>query len=352
MELFEQPIIAGVPNYAILQCVQPLDFATNFRKIAAVATTLNHSLYDGINWNFFLGYDQPPEPPFQRLKNFTWSNVGDDLDATLRFTADECEQLKSLLFLPEWLRNENGEVVSSRYALAIYLSYLSYPQKLRYLSKFGRSKSTASRTMKTMLQTLDPLASKCLSMSRRLWRDRLPVYAEAVRAKTRNATDKVVAFADGTFKHSLVPGELQQDIYSGYEKCHGFKWLGAAFPDGMWGFFAGPYVGKFGDGKLVRLSGFEQEFKTIAYRNGRWGYRCYGDWAFAFSAWMLTQETKQLFKTATFYKKVRLYNSLSPLYLRHAAFLTNCRACFREGNQVSSYFDMCPPSIFEFLNAD
>jgi len=85
MELFEQPIIAGVPNYAILQCVQPLDFATNFRKIAAVATTLNHSLYDGINWNFFLGYDQPPEPPFQRLKNFTWSNVGDDLDATLRF---------------------------------------------------------------------------------------------------------------------------------------------------------------------------------------------------------------------------------------------------------------------------
>jgi len=57
----------------------------------------------------------------------------------------------------------------------------------------------------------------------------------------------------------------------------------------MWGFFAGPYVGKFGDGKLVRLSGFEQEFKTIAYRNGRWGYRCYGDWAFAFSAWMLTQ---------------------------------------------------------------
>jgi len=37
------------------------------------------------------------------------------------------------------------------------------------------------------------------------------VYADAVRAKTRKATDKVVAFADGTFKHSVVP-ELQQDI--------------------------------------------------------------------------------------------------------------------------------------------
>jgi len=60
------------------------------------------------------------------------------------------------------------------------------------------------------------------------------VYAEAVPAKTRNATDKVVAFADGTFKHSLVPGELHHDIYSGYEKAVSSQphLLGAAFSDG------------------------------------------------------------------------------------------------------------------------
>jgi hypothetical protein len=35
-----------------------------------------------------------------------------------------------------------------------------------------------------------------------------------------------------------------------------------------------------------------------------------------------------------------------------AMFLTNCNCCYYGGNQISFYFDMCPPTLQEFLTQD
>jgi hypothetical protein len=51
-----------------------------------------------------------------------------------------------------------------------------------------------------------------------------------------------------------------------------------------------------------------------------------------------------------FKKQMKIQRVRVEAMWRIAVFLTNALTCAREGNQISSYFDLCPPTLEEFLD--
>jgi len=66
------------------------------------------------------------------------------------------ERLNSLLLLPEWLRNENGEFVSSRYALAIY-SFCLIPKSFAFFLNLGGRNRQPAEQWRICCRPLTPL---------------------------------------------------------------------------------------------------------------------------------------------------------------------------------------------------
>eukprot|EP00286_Rhodomonas_abbreviata_P010847 CAMPEP_0181320950 /NCGR_PEP_ID=MMETSP1101-20121128/18408_1 /TAXON_ID=46948 /ORGANISM="Rhodomonas abbreviata, Strain Caron Lab Isolate" /LENGTH=394 /DNA_ID=CAMNT_0023428711 /DNA_START=82 /DNA_END=1263 /DNA_ORIENTATION=+ len=118
----------------------------------------------------------------------------------------------------------------------------------------------------------------------RLWFDE---FAERIWQKG-SLFRNCICFVDGIFVEICRPGgpknfhalTPQSYFYNGYEKCHGLKYIGAVFPNGIllaWG----PFYGSQHDSPLLMYrTPILAALRRLFYRLGRW-YIVFGDSAFA-----------------------------------------------------------------------
>lgn len=243
--------------------------------------------------------------------------------------------------------------------------------------RYNRDPSTLSRVRKLAYQLLDPVVDRLSRLDRVCYRRRLDDYCAAI-ANAGAPAPNCIGFIDSTYTPYQKPMVGQDQVYNGYYGGHGVKTLTVAFPDGMTGHTFGPCSVRAGDGRILRESNLEEEMKTLAYRNGRWQYFLYGDWAFGLRPWLWSQFrfpqspgedafnkyfsqcrvaveidyhlTKTPFKTVTSKFKNSVRNRLSLRSMNHAIVIKNLRAIIKGGNQISSMFGLNPPALLEYIN--
>jgi DDE superfamily endonuclease len=96
----------------------------------------------------------------------------------------------------------------------------------------------------------------------RLTIDKLKQYARVVGNKCY--TDRVWGFVDGTIRPICRPSSLpQRPLYSGYARCHCFKFQSITTPDGLTTSCNGPHLGSIGDWRMWHDSGIEQKLQAL-----------------------------------------------------------------------------------------
>jgi hypothetical protein len=273
-------------------------------------------------------------------------------------------------------------------AMCILLRRLRYPV-IYYdmVATFGRSREQLCRVFNFMVNFVYGEWKSTIYCNTRIVRARIAQYAAAVHAKG-SPLASVWAFPDGTKIESCrisatakgAAGlNLQKRIYSGHKRKHCLNFQGLTTPDGLCIHFFGPLEGSRHDVTLLRVSKLQEFFETNSDIFG--GYYIYGDPAYPISKWIISgyrgtnlDEEKELFNAAmsrvrqgvewnfgrlktlwgfiTFkmQQKIMLSNVGSVVLV--AMFLTNCNCCYQGGNQISTYFNMQPPTLKEYLTKE
>jgi len=112
--------------------------------------------------------------------------------------------------------------------------------------------------------------------------EKIESYAKIVEKK--GGVSSVWGFIDGTMRAICRPVEFQRRYYSGYKKCHSYKFQAVMTPDGILSSLTGPWPGREGDRGMYLESGLEQHLRVV---NEGWRAEdrlyLYGDPAYALS---------------------------------------------------------------------
>jgi len=163
-------------------------------------------------------------------------------------------------------------------------------------------------------------------------------------------------------------------MYNGKDRVHGYKYQGLSAPDGIMLQMWGPFPGRRHDVAMLRESGLLALLREVFPEFGIYGDPAYPlsfilvrpfrgaavlpeaeasfntemssvresvEWGFG----MLTN-TWQSF---SFTRKEKMLERPLALYYQVATLLMNCRTCMRGGNITSTYFNLAPPSLEQYL---
>ena len=332
----------------------------------------------------------PPERPYIPDIRFDLSNMSDvDCKGKHRFDKAGVLKLVLLLKIPSVVVTSSGDRVGDVESLCILLRRLRYPcVYYDMIPIFGRSEAQICRVVNEMITLILSKWKDTIYCNIELVRKRLSLYAQAIVQKG-SPLGKVWSFADGTkittcriSATSTLEFEdgtgmnLQKTIYSGHKRQHCLNFQGLTTPDGLCIHFFGPIEGSRHDMTLLRESNLLQF--SDARENIFNDYLIYGDPTYASSRWIVSgfkgndfDESKKHFNKAmssvrqgvelnfgriktlwafvTFgrQKKIMLSNVGGAVVV--AVLLTNCHCCYYNGNQISSYFNLQPPSLEEYL---
>ncbi|CAG7726398.1 unnamed protein product [Allacma fusca] len=285
------------------------------------------------------------------------------------------------LHFPEEIVTKHRIKFSAMEGLCILLRRLCYPNRLSDLVKvFNRDISSISRIYLFMLNNIYSRYGHLLRTLKQFWLS--PKDLEnfcQVCYESGSVLPNICGFIDGTARPICRPTLNQKEQYSGYKKEHCLKYQSVVFPNGLIGRLDGPFNGRRHDAAILHLSGLIKELKEVFVNpDGTW-YRLYGDPGYTNSKFInvgytnkihLTRYHKifnkcmselrvsveygfgkilQLFAFNDFKKNNKLL--LQPLKKQYivSALLANCHTCLR-GSQVSMYFKVDPPCIYEYLN--
>ncbi|KAF0697991.1 Aste57867_11373 [Aphanomyces stellatus] len=316
-----------------------------------------------------------------------------DADAILKFRFDVAgiQRLVALLCVPNVVITEYRDRCNGDEALCITLYKMSYPRRYYdMMDTFGRSRESLSHIFCTMVDLLYAKWSDVIYFSKTVTPSRLEIFAKAIESKGSPMAN-IFAFIDGSkFETCRItqrkepqgpclnyPADLQRQIYSGHKRRHCLNFQGLTAPDGLCIHFWGPIEGSRHDTTLLR------ESKLMEYLDINMaifeGYLIYGDPAYGILKWICSgykgndvNELKKRFNSAM--SKVRqavewsfgrmktlwayvTYKLQQKIMLQSvgkaiclAMLFTNCHCCYYRGNQISSYFNLTPPSLEDYLH--
>lgn len=311
----------------------------------------------------------------------TWTD--NSAEEYLRFTKAEIRTILPFFNL-NGLKYPDRCRPTPELALCITLCRLSSPTRYKdHFHHFGRSRTWQCDVFNTVVCYLaDRYRDKLRWDKNRLTLARLRQYCDGVKAA--GGPDCIWGFVDGTMRVICRPTQDQREYYTGYKKAHAIKYQGIMTTDGIISSLIGPYEGKLGDWAVWHDSGVElilrQLYKHLPIDEQLY---IYGDPAYTLSfaimgaykatvARGLTEEEKaqnaqmSSFRIAVehgFGKVVNLWAfiafrnglkiGLSPVgsYYSLSVLLTNIHTCLR-GSQVTSQFNISPPSVEEYLYLD
>ncbi|KAH9111203.1 hypothetical protein AeMF1_014218 [Aphanomyces euteiches] len=194
-----------------------------------------------------------------------------------------------------------------------------------------------------------------------------------------------IGFIDGTKQYIARPSarlnamadeNLQRAVYNGHPRGHCMNWQGIVCPDGIIVSMYGPVEGRRHDATVLSMSRIlDRMMDDPVLKN----YCLYGDPAYGCrqclscpfanaptgsfqavfnSSMSCVRESvewsfhivKSLWGFVSYDKKMKVRNSPIGMFWLVATLLTNCNTCMKaQGNQISTYFDVKPPSIDEYL---
>lgn len=145
------------------------------------------------------------------------------------------------------------------------LHRLSWPNRLVGLCDlFGRSRSWLSTVFYDVVHHLVLLFRGMVEWNaRRLTMARLQTFSRAILAA--GGGDCYWGYIDGTLRKVCRPGQEQQVYYSGYKKCHCFKYQSIVTSDGLISSLIGPFEGPKGDWPVFIESGLEEKLRTVSF---------------------------------------------------------------------------------------
>lgn len=270
-------------------------------------------------------------------------------------------------------------LISGLEAFCILLRRLAYPNRLVDLEeKFGRAKSSLSSISNTVLDIVFANKSHLLHDLRNLnWLTevRLRQYAAAVGAMC--PVQNCWGFIDGTARPICRPSQRQEEYYSGHKRVHCVKYQSVVCPDGIIASMMGPYQGSRHDAGILRDTNLYEQLEIKTRFSVENKFVLYGDAAYPIRELLLKPyQTRALvpveanfnyemsrarqavewgfgkiiseFAFVDFKKNQKLLLQQIGKMYTVATLLTNCHTCLYQG-QTSSYFDIQPPSIEEYL---
>tara|TARA_R110002050_G_scaffold98028_1_gene203716 strand:+ start:121 stop:1380 length:1260 start_codon:yes stop_codon:yes gene_type:complete len=188
----------------------------------------------------------------------------------------------------------------------------------------------------------------------------------------------IFIFIDGKKKRTCRPSQHQRAAYSGYLKGHGINFQGGTLPNGISIVFLPMETARRSDPHLYRVTMTEESLAAISGRKGR-PCRGYADKLYPFKEHLVRTPKGKLskgeetlrkafsavrnsvewgfgFDTNNFtgndyFRRLKILQSAAGLGVITwvCSFFSNCIACMRGGNQVSSYFNLTPPTLEEYL---
>ena len=309
----------------------------------------------------------------KRVDNFT------DIEFRnyFRFEKAHFWRLHDLFELPDLFKLRNRAYVTGEEILMILLRRLAYPVRWVDLRMFfGVSNSTLSLAFKYSIEKLYLNFNHLLVFDSARIVPLLSCFANAV-ARKGSPLLKCVGFIDGTARFICRPTFNQQEYFSGHKRAHCLKFQGVVTPDGIIVHLSGPWNGRRHDAGMLAESGIDISIgRPLLHENVQ--YVLYGDPAYPLTSYLiapyrernLTAEqnlfnqrmsnvresvewafgkVSTLFAFVDFKKNLKLHLQPVAKYYSVAVFLTNCHTCFY-GSQISSFFNLEPPTIEEYLN--
>ncbi|RPB01685.1 hypothetical protein L873DRAFT_1675815, partial [Choiromyces venosus 120613-1] len=290
------------------------------------------------------------------------------------------------LFLPylelSSIRFRNRYSCTAETAICILLYRLSAPNRLKEDMKvFRHSRSWISSIFNDVVEYLVARYSKHMEWDKtRLTRQQILRYTNTIEKK--GGVKGVWGFIDGTMRAICRPTLHQQQYYSGYKKCHGFKFQAVMTPDGILSCLAGPWLARQGDWSMFVDSGLAYHLRAINVAADP-DQRCYlyGDPAYAMSygivcgykattrgsldpvlkAMNAHMSSMRVSVEHGFGKAMTLWlfngfkgslkSGLSPVagYFLVAVFLSNIHSCLYR-NETCERFHCDPPSLACYLS--
>jgi hypothetical protein len=267
-------------------------------------------------------------------------------------------------------------------ALCVLLYRLAAPNRLKEdMALFHRSRSWLSSIFNNVVEHLvDRYEQHLFWDNNRLTVAQIKNYTRIVELK--GGVKGVWGFIDGTMRAICRPTSDQRRYYSGYKKCHAYKFQAIMTPDGILSSLAGPWPGREGDWGMFVSSGLEPKLRQInqGLTVGDRSY-LYGDPAYALSYGVISsykalpgQPLSPVLKAMNAHMsdmrvciehgfgktmnlwgfnghKTNLKSGISPVagYYLVAILLSNIHSCiFR--NQTCRRFHCDPPSLQDYLS--
>jgi hypothetical protein len=293
-----------------------------------------------------------------------------------RFTEAQIKQMVFLFDLPARLPLRYN--ISGYKAMCILLHRFAYPSRLAAEAHFwgkGHNISQISSVITYLVKYIFSRYSKLLFFDGEGISKRIASYVAAI-ARCGCPIAGIWGFVDGTCRGCCRPSRLQRLIYSGYKRRHVFKFQGVVTPDGLFSAFFGPIEGRHSDAYMMEKSMiyeamemFEEIFRDMKlWGDGGYGISKYilrpfiapvagsihqafntrlstlrisAEWGFN---WVITN-----FKYLDYEEQQKCLLMPTSLFYCVAVLLANCKTCMMGGNQISSYFDLAPPTLQEYL---
>ncbi|ETI51478.1 hypothetical protein F443_05166 [Phytophthora nicotianae P1569] len=321
-----------------------------------------------------------PSSNAQQLSRFNFGLPSTDpaWKAKFRFEKEELLVLVDLLKLPNPFPTRQRYLVSAFEALCIFLRRMAYPARLSDLQDlFGRNETAISSISNAVLDHLYSTFHHLFQFDHaRLTEATLSTYASAIHSQGA-PLHTCVGFIDGTVRGTCRPLRHQKYVFNGHKRKHALKYQSVLAPDGIIVHLSGPFPGTRHDAYILQQSGLLEAASPSLSANGR-HFVFYGDPAYGRQAHIVApfkgatlSRDEQVFKRrmsevrvsvewgfgkivrywafVDFPKNQKLYlQRLGKMYTM-GAFLANVHTCFY-GSQTSSFFELTPPRIEEYLN--
>ncbi|KAF0692753.1 Aste57867_16212 [Aphanomyces stellatus] len=305
--------------------------------------------------------------------NLSFDRTMDDPTAVhkFRFTIEQLKLLTAKFGLPAWVVTPSADKADSLEALAIVCRRLAEPSRLfTVANEFGRSPESCSRIIRAVVGIIADRFKDVVYFNEHLLVERGVQYAAAIQKKSGlSGLRSCVGVIDGTKQYISRPSARKSG--GSHENLQR-----VVVPDGIIVSMYGPVEGRRHDSTVLGMS---RILDRIRIHDDLCVWCLYGDPAYgcveclccpfpaappgsdeaAFNAAMSAVReavewsfhlVKGLWPFLAFDKKMQVRKSPIGLHWIVATLLTNCHTCLKvDGNQISMYFEMSPPSIDAYL---
>ncbi|ETW01633.1 hypothetical protein H310_06264 [Aphanomyces invadans] len=298
-----------------------------------------------------------------------------------RFSKPHIVELVHLLEIPDPFTTKTRYTASAIEAVCIMLNRLAWPHRLgTMVQTFGRSREALSSIANSVVQHVYDKFGHLLQWDYdRLNADWMKSCGDAIHAQGAPLTT-CIGFIDGTVRGICRPGKkVQKSVYNGHKRKHALKYQAVTSPDGIIVHLHGPEPGSRHDAYLLARSGLVEKLQSKLVVSGT-RYVIYGDPAYGvndvivsgfkgaklneheaefnrrMSAVRVSVEwgfgiVRNLWTFVDYKGGQKLWLQSLGMHYSVAVILTNVHTCLRQGNQVSQYFGLKPPSAAQYLHS-